>query len=618
MRLEDAGVIWTYPKKCSPLDDVRIEFRWNDLKGQDVHFEISDARHRKYLEKTVVSEKEKAEITIKAGGQPGVHHVHVRVPCQDGREYHRHGGFRLEARTTIGTDTGEMDDLFEQLQEGLRQTIDVTNVNGMPVTYYKHADNTRQNLAYPAYAIAGLRYFIGDMKTMFEALFAFQYPDGSLPDHIYGDDYPCPLTGRRLRTCMADMETGAASTIYKGWQAHGDDQWIARFLPKVEEGLEYVTTAPMMFDGNHGVIKRPHTLDEWDIQFSPAGQGSDRASKESSFVIMQGDTSGMYDACHSLAHLYAALGNEDRANHWRMMREHCGRIGNKLFWDGVKYRHHIHLDPFDHGDFDEDQQLAMSNSWAITRGFADHEKAVSIINEYLRRLKETGDRFPWWSLQPGYPDKLKYFENQNQWTRGQGNYANGGLFPWVGGELCRGAFQHGLEDVAFGLLRDFHEVIKRDHGAVFTWYDLQGNAAISVPYNQTNYDTWGLFPWTQALIEELAGIQSKGKCFKEVLCSPKWPATKSREITATAHFPASDSYFSYSYQLSDDQIRLCFAGTGEKAFFRILSPKGRECKEVTIDGQNAPFTKETLETSSYIVMEAQIKGARELVCLFEE
>ena len=125
----------------------------------------------------------------------------------------------------------------------------------------------------------------------------------------------------------------------------------------------------------------------------------------------------------------------------------CGKQCHRGFLQfdrgGEAQRHHVHLDPFDHGDFDEDDQLVMSNSWAITRKFANHEQAVSIINEYMRRLKETGDRFPWWSLQPGYPDELGYFKNADPGRRAQGNYANGGLFPWVGGEILPGSFFYG-------------------------------------------------------------------------------------------------------------------------------------------------------------------------------
>lgn len=616
MKLAETGVLWAYPQKCLPLDDIRIEYVWNGLKGGKVRFEIFDAAHRKYIERTVASEEGKAEMTTKAGGKPGVHHIKVFAYRPDGTEYQRSGCFRVECKTSISTNTGEMDDLFAQIEEGLRQGIDVTLVNGRSVTHSKHGDNTRQNIAYPLYDFAAYRYFIRDMKSAFEALFSFQYPNGALPDHIYGDDYPCPLTTRRLRSSMADMETSAASTMYTSWQAHGDDQWVKDILPKLEDAIDFVMTDPQMFDVKHGVIKRPHSLDEWDIHFTENGGGGAYLSDDCSFVIMQGDTSGMYDACNAMAKLYDAVNQKDRANHWRMMHEHFGIIGNELFWDGAKYLHHIHLDPFDHRDFDENDQLAMSNSFAITRGFANHPQAVAIINEYMCRLKETGDRFPWWSLQPGYPDELGYFKDADPWRRAQGNYANGGLFPWVGGELCKGAFRHGMEALAVSFLHDYHYVLKRDNGAIFTWYDLKGNAIISSPTNQTNYDKWGIFPWAQAIIEELAGIKSEGKCFEEVSCAPRWVVTDASESVATAHFPASDTYFSYAYKLSDDNIKIYFTGSGEKVSFHILLPAGKKCSCITIDGEKVPFKEEVIENSLYVNLDSQIMAVKELACSF--
>ena len=618
MKFEQAGIVWTHPKKCSPLDDVKLEYIWNGLKGGKVRFVVFDAAHHKYIEQTVTSGEGKVEITIKAAGKPGVHHIKVFASRPDGTEYQRSGCFRVECKTLISTDTGEIDDIFAQIEEGLRQSIDITMVDGKPVTYFKVGDNTRQNIAYPAFAFAAYRYFIEDMKTAFEALFSQQYPNGSLPDHIYGDDYPCPLTTRRLRSSMADIETGAASMIYRSWQAHGDNRWVKDILPKVEKAMDFVMTDPQMFDIKHGVIKRPHSLDEWDIHFTEDGNGGAYLSDDCSFVIMQGDTSGMYDACYSLAELYNAVNQKDRANHWRMMHKHFGKIGNELFWDGVKYLHHIHLDPFDHRDFNENDQLTMSNSFAITRGFANHTQAVSIINEYMRRLKETGDRFPWWSLQPGYPDELGYFKDADPWRRAQGNYANGGLFPCVGGELCRGAFQHGLENLAVSFLRDYHYVLKRDNGAIFTWYDLEGNAIISSPTNQTNYDAqFGFAPWAQAILEELAGIKSKGKCFEEVICAPRWAVTDNSEATVTAHFPASDTYFSYNYKLSEKEIKINFTGSGKQVFFHILLPKGKKCGKIIIDGKEAIFKEELIENSLYINIDSKIKAVKELVCSFK-
>jgi len=612
MRLEQAGVVWTYPNQCAPLENVRILFQWNELRDQDVRFEVSDAAHQVYLEKPVGSKKGEAEIVIKPGGEPGVHFIRALTTDRHGEPYHRCGSFRVEAATSIASDTGEMDNLLELLGEGLRQTLDVAEVEGQRVTYYKAADNSRENFAYPAFAAPALRYFIRDLKTMFEAIYGQQWPSGRLPDHVYTDGNPQWDGQRRIRSVMADLETGMTSTLCKGWEAHGDDEWLEEMLPKMEAGLDYVTTDPTMYDKAHSVIKRPHTLDEWDIHFPSDDQCF--MDESARFVLMQGDTSSMYEACCLMEEACSALGREERARYWRERQDRYYRRGNHLFWDGTKYRHHIHLDPLDHGDFDEDDQLAMSNTWAITRGFADHGKAISIIDEYVRRWKKTGDAFPWWSLQPGYPDELGYFNTSGPWSKAQGEYANGGLFPWVGGELCRAAFQHGKEKLAYRLLTDYHRVIQRDNGAVFTWYDLEGNAAINAPHHQTNYDPWGYSPWTQALVEELAGIKSKGKLLQEVECCPRWPVTKTKAVTAIAQFPASETYFAYEYRRSRDRIRLHFTGTGRHVTFRVLLPSRWEgCSGVTIDHEPVGHELQNVEKSAYVVINANIDGVRELV-----
>lgn len=612
MTLREAGVVWTFPKKCAPLDDVKLVFEWDQLDGQDVRYIVSDARHRRYLDVTVRSRQGEADVTIKPGLAPGVHYIEVATADSRNKPYARRGSFRVEARTSISSDTGEPDDLLELLGEGLRQTIDTANIDGKPVTYYKAADNSRENFAFPAFGVAALRYFISDVTSMLEGLYGQQWPNGRLPDHVYADGNPQWNGQRRIRTVMADLETSMAATLCKGWEAHGDNEWIAELLPRVEASLEYATTAPELFDNEHGLIKRAHTLDEWDIQF-PASDDC-FIDESTRFVLMQGDTSSIYEACCLLSVVYASLRRDDRAAYWRQRSEYYYHRGNEVFWDGTKYLHHIHLDEVDHGNFDESAQLAMSNSWAITRGFADHRKAVSIIDEYVRRWKEAGDRFPWWSLQPGYPDELEYFNTSGPWSKAQGEYANGGLFPWVGGELCRGAFQHGREKLAAQLLADLHGVMQRDNGALFTWYDLQGNAAINAPHHQTNYDPWGLTPWTQALIEELAGIKSLGKVFEEVECCPRWPVTKTKAVSAVAHFPSSETYFAYDYRISRDCIRLHFTGTGKRVSFRVLLPSrwtGRG--EVTVDGRRAKSKVVTVEDSMYVIFTTEIDSVREIV-----
>jgi len=122
-----------------------------------------------------------------------------------------------------------------------------------------------------------------------------------------------------------------------------------------------------------------------------------------------------------------------------------------------------------------------------------------------------------------------------------------------------------------------------------------------------------LSPWTQAVIEELAGIRSVGKAMERVLCAPRWAVTKTKKVSATAHFPSSDTYFSYRYELAKDRIRIHYGGTGEEVSFRILLPGWRACRSVTLDGKKTRFKVERIEESCYATLDATIKGVRELV-----
>ena len=73
MHLEEAGVLWTTPNICSPLDDLQLLFRFTGLCGQPVTFEVQDGDHQVYLTTTVTSEKGQATVRVRPGGQLGVH-----------------------------------------------------------------------------------------------------------------------------------------------------------------------------------------------------------------------------------------------------------------------------------------------------------------------------------------------------------------------------------------------------------------------------------------------------------------------------------------------------------------------------------------------------------------
>jgi len=314
MRAEEMGVVWTEPNIGRPLEEFVIEFRCQALSGQPTAFEIYDADHQLYQRSTVTSQAGRASLTMRPAGRLGTHWVVVSVALSPTETRRRWGSFRVEAETQITTDQPTIDALLVRLRDGLKLSFDTVYVDGRPIPYHKCADNTWSNLAYPAFFTPAVRYFMRDLKPMFDVIYANQWPSGQLPDHIYGDDQPGWERQRRIRSMMADLETGMVTTVYKAWVANGDDEWVRALLPKMEAGIEFVLASAQMFDKTFGLIKRPHTMDEWDYQL---GDTSVFINENSRFVVMQGDTSAMFETCGLLAELHETLGNAKRAAHWR-------------------------------------------------------------------------------------------------------------------------------------------------------------------------------------------------------------------------------------------------------------------------------------------------------------
>ncbi len=61
----------------------------------------------------------------------------------------------------------------------------------------------------------------------------------------------------------ADIEylvVEGAVTLYK---TTGDDEWLRAVLPKLEKGIDYITSDPTRWDSERGLVKRPFTVDLW-------------------------------------------------------------------------------------------------------------------------------------------------------------------------------------------------------------------------------------------------------------------------------------------------------------------------------------------------------------------
>lgn len=600
--LEQWGTVQTDRMKYAPLEEVRVRFTCRSRSDGDLFVRVYDGAGRQYARQTMTLRAGVGELTVTAGGTPGMHVIRLFENDIDTAFWsYRMGTFQVEARTHASAPGTGIGEFFDWLGPALAASLDWALYDGKWIAGDKAADNSPMNLAYPRFRLDTTVYLdpAEVLKGHLELCYAHAWESGMLPDHIYGDHHPGWDGEWQIRTLMADMETGLIINVWQVWMATGDTQWMAGLLEPMLRGWRWATTSPELWDENLGLIKKPHAADEWDCQM---GDGSNFRNENSRYVATLCDAVRMPWAGDRLAEMLAAVGREDEAAELRAFAAAARERANALLWDGAKYRHHEHIDPVEHGDFDEDAQLVMSNTWACNYGLASHEQAVAIIAEYERRLRETGDAFPWWSLQPPYPEG--HFPRHEP-----GVYLNGGLFPWVGGQLCRACFQHGLPERGWRLLREFWDVVQAEGGACPTWFTLDGRAAANTVWT-TRWDAWGIAAWGQAAIEGLVGVVAQEPAMERCVCAPQWAAGGVTEASACVAFPSSRTYLAYEFAQEGATTRLRFTGSGREVELRLSA--ARAAVRATLNGEPVATELRAIQGQEFWCLTADPAGVNEL------
>lgn len=600
------GTLSTDARGYHPLDTVTVRIGGRAAPDSKCRIRVCDPNQRAYFEADVALTDNRGETQFTAAAPLGAHYIYLTWPGE--KKYSRYLNFQVDAETDIASGDADFDRLYpftrDALKLGRRQ---YQTPRGKFVGYIsadtRHFDGIW--LRDSIYGMPAYRHWERDITCGLERFLEAQSDDGMVPDGIERD-------GRTWRVGLeSDVEYIAALGVWQSWQASGDDAWMAAALPRLEKALHYIQNDPKHWDAKHRLIKRQHSCDTWDFDINGAtdkGQGR--------HVIATCDQSGYYLAFRAMGQMYAHLGRQSDAKRWTDEAEAYRRRAADLLWDGTKFLHHVHLDPIDHAHFDERNQLAMGNTWAMTRGLATAEQSRKIVDEYRRRQQTTGDAYPWWSLQPGYPDELGYFK---QPFCKQGGYANGGLMPWVGGELCRGAFACGREGYAVQLLRQYADHLRRTGGAK-VWYWPNGEPGFRTT-NEVDYGGWNMGNWIDALVEGLAGLRDAECQMSEMSVSPRWAATPVREVRAIARYAASDACFAYRMQIDPAAatITLTFTGSGKGADFSVLLPEGWTPKSLTLaDGEGkeahaAEFKATSMDASRYVVFQAAVAGVGKAV-----
>ncbi|MCK5527290.1 MAG: hypothetical protein KAJ05_09080 [Candidatus Latescibacteria bacterium] len=612
------GDLTTDRRSYQPLDTVTVRITGRDSRDQQCKIKVCDDQLCAYHEADVELSDNVGETSFYAAGALGVHWIYLYFPDSD--RHVRYANFVVDGETAVETGNPDYDTLYPITKEALLLSRrDFSTERGRFVGYIS-GDTWQIDgvwLRDWIYQLPAYQYWERDMTCGLDRFLEAQESDGSIPDGIKRD-------GSTWRMAVeSDVEYIFVLGVYDTWKVTGDDVWLAQALPRLEKALGYIQDDEKRWDEAHQLVKRGHTCDTWDFELHGSAEFSGKR-----FVVATCDQSGYYLAYKAMAEMFRHLSENDpdfgleagegnpqstirnpksrQAEAYDHRAETYRNRANELLWDGGKYLHHVHLTPIEHPGFDESRQLAMGNVWAITRGLSDHAQAVAVIQEYRRRHEETGDAFPWWSLQPGYPDELGYYDEA---YCQQGGYANGGLMPWVGGELCRASFEHGMERHGLELYRNYVEHLRRTGNRVHVWYWPDGQPGFRTT-NEVPHTGWGMAEWLHALIEGLAGLKDVRGRMQTMEVAPRWAATSEKEIRAAVRYAANKDYFAYRMNLAHTEkiIRLEYAGSGRAVRFHVLLPDGWQPESVSMDGEAVSFDQEEIEQSLYANFSCSIEG----------
>ena len=500
---------------------------------------------------------------------------------------------------SISTGSGACDRFPGRVRGILSKVVSEFEVDGASLRGYRSPDTAPVWIRDHTHQLNAAKYFDAaeQLKDPYDFFISRQREDGSFWEWAYQGH---PL--KRIE-CEADVEYLMALGALQVWQATGDSDWLRRHVPALERGLGYLMNDPVRWSAEHRLVKRPFTVDTWDFQWMPRvpddGRYRTKIGPWSRFGIMHGDNSGLYAAASRLSQFLQETDDPDRASHWRAASERIRRQANRLLFNGRYYRHFLHLDPVEVPGVEEEMVLSLSNTFDITRGLCPHEWAVRILDEYAERGRTLSPRpfAPWFTIQPCLP--AEGFGNLGH-EFGPYRYINGGLMPFVGGELALAALQHGREAFGVDQLNTYVRMVEEANEAWFC-YRYDGSPDRYRDSMAPN-DGWGASAMLNALVLGLAGVEDDASSFRRVRLSPRWPAAGESCAEVRVSY-ADGAGVSYREEVDAKALALRLhvdaAQDVERIRCHVLLPHGYAVGSLRVDGKEVRVDDVAVESSRY-------------------
>lgn len=387
------------------------------------------------------------------------------------------------------------------------------------------------------------------------------------------------------------------------YKVTGDDEWLRRVLPRLEKGIDYLTSDPKRWDVARGLVKRGYTIDTWDFTYMPDA-GTDRRITEGKtpMAIMHGDNSGAWQAMRQLAWMNRRFGNEAKAREWESRAATLRANIFKYLWNGRHFAHQLPLNVPAYDEF-EDVRLSLSNTYDINRGLTDLKQSRSIIEEYQARRDTTSAFAEWFTVDPPY-DKFFIYK--------PGKYVNGAISPFTAGELAKAAFNNGYEAYGWDIIQRFEKMMQRD-GTVYFLYSRTTGQSES---KGAGPSAWGAAAVMSAIDEGLAGICNSGCGYDEIHFCPRFPVTHYDELRYVTGYELSHKVVDLRYVLRDNGMRYLLKSPAKSVKCHILLPEGRKCRTVLVNGEEVKFSNSRVAASRYVDFDINPDGVVDMEVLF--
>lgn len=465
------------------------------------------------------------------------------------------------------------------------------------------------------HVMKGSKYFEYDMSKFLDFIIDTQREDGQFYELIkqlddehwkmVNEDCYVIYPDDNLSLVRLELEADIEYLVVEGamvcYRINGDDEWLKKVLPKLEKGIDYITSDSKRWDKEHGLVMRPFTVDTWDFTPESRSPMDRRIHDDEKMSIMHGDNSGVYQAMIQLAWFNRRLGNEQKASEWEIRAKKLRENMFKYLWNGKFFIHQYHIN---HSGIDDKEniRLSLSNPYDINRGVTDTEQSRLIIEEYMERRKTTDKFAEWFSIDPAYEAFGSYKE---------GRYVNGAISPFTAGELAKAAFNNGYESYGWDIISRFIELAERDGTVYFLYYPD------STPQPQGGPSTWGAAALISAIDEGLSGIVDKGVRYDKMYFSPKYPVTHYTELRYFTGYEKTNTKIDVKYILKDNGMRYDIDSPVSEIDAHILLPQNKVCDELFVNGDSHEFMVSKIGSSSYVDFKADTNGKINIQIMFK-